>query len=509
MIYIAANFVFWKKGAMFFKSVRFKLIFLYIAILTITLTAFSLLIYGNFSKNLYDDFDDLLGSRGEGVVNAFNTYHQLKEMAAVQRGKEFTLPITDELDDFVKAARGWVEEQSKDPDLMRVSVQITDPSGNAIVSSKAISRIKPLPKDDFESILSGEDSFDTVDGTTVSGKKIKFRLYSKPIMKEGRAVYIVQVAGPMDLLSIALNNLRFILFVLLPLTVLLAGVPGVFLVRVALNPIDKMITTLKQITAENLKLKIHIPDTKDEIARLADTFNDLIGRLDRSFSSQQEFMHSISRELETPIENLGKDLEKALSLTRTPEEYKAVLLAALKEISGFSKIVEDLMAITRLEDGRLLLEIKKVDLPALVEEELDRVRASAEEKGIDVSFYCEESVVLDADREQLRRLLNNLFDNAIKYTHRKGKVVVTSRSEGGDAKITVSDTGVGIPDEEIPYIFDRFYQIKKSRRTKTGFGLGLSAVKVIVEAHKGRISVESRVGQGSNFTVYLPLSYPV
>lgn len=494
---------------MFFKSVRFRIILLYIIILTITLSAFSLLIYGNFSKNIYGDLDDLLSSRAEGVANAFNTYYQLRKIEAAQNGKGFNLSATDKPGDFANVAQGWVEAQRKDPELMSIFVRIIDTAGNVMVSSKSFPRIQGLPKEDFESILDGEDSFDTVNGEATNGKKIKFRLYSEPIMEGGQTVYVAQSAGPISLLSLALHNLRLILFVLLPLTVILAGLPGIFLVRVALHPIDKMIKTLKQITAENLKLKIHIPDTKDEISRLAGTFNDLIDRLDRSFSSQQDFMHNISQELEAPIEILRKEVAKALKNARSTDECRAVFQAALKEIDGFSKIVEDLLALTRMKDGRILLEIKKIDLTGLIEEELNEVRVLAEEKDIDVSFYCEETIVLDGDNEQLKRLLRSLLDNAIKYTLRTGKVVVTVRREDKDAKIVISDTGVGMSEDEIPYIFDRFYQIKKSRRSKSGFGLGLSTAKAIVDAHRGKISVESRVGQGSTLTVHLPLSYSV
>ncbi len=494
---------------MLFKSVRFRVIFLYIAILAVTLSAFSLLIYGNFSKNLYDDLDDLLSSRAEGVVYAFNTYNQLKKADTAHHGEESDLSATDDMDHFVKIAGIWVEEQRKDPDLMSVFVQISDPDGNIIVSSKANPRLHPIAKEDYDSVLDGEESFDTVEGESKDGKKTRFRLYSKPIMEEGRAIYVVQVAGPIGLLSIALNNLRFILFILLPLTVLLAGVPGIFLVRVALNPIDKMINTLKQITAENLKLKIHIPDTKDEMSRLAGTFNEMIERLDRSFSSQQDFMYSISHELEIPINILRKEIERARKIARSPEEYQSILEAALREIDGFSKIVEDLLALKRMEGRRLSLEIKKVNLTMLIEQELNEIRVLAEDKNIDISFYCEETIVLDGDEKQLKRLLMNLLDNAIKYTHRKGKVVVSVRNEGKYAKVTVSDTGVGMPEDEMSYIFDRFYQIKKSRKAKSGFGLGLSAVKTIIEAHKGSVSVESKVGQGSSFIICLPLSYPV
>ncbi len=494
---------------MFFKSTGFKIVALYIVMLAITLSAFSLLIYGNFGKNIYNDLDDLLSSRAEGVVNAFNTYYQMKKIDAAQHGRDFTFPALDDMDDFMKVARSWVEEQRKDPELMSIFVQVLKPDGNMVVSSKAIPRIQPLPKEDFRAILYGEESFDTVDGISNDGKKIRLRLYSKPVMDAGRAIYVVQTAGPEGMLSMALQSLRFILFVLLPLMVLLAGVPGIFLVRVALSPIDKMIGTLKHITAENLKLKIHIPDTKDELSRLADTFNEMIERLDRSFSSQQDFTHNILHELEAPVDALRKDIEDTLKSARTNEEYRIAFQAAVKELGAFSKIVEDLRAITRQEDGRLLLEIKKVNLPNIIEEGLISVRALADEKDIDVSFYCEETIVMDGDEKQLKRLFANLLDNAVKYTYRKGKVVATVKREGKDARVTINDTGIGMPEDEIPYIFDRFYQLNRSRKNKTGFGLGLSIARAIVEAHKGKIFAKSQVGQGSSFTVLLPLSYPV
>lgn len=494
---------------MLFKSVRFKFVFIYIIILTVTLSSFSLLIYGNFSKNLYGDLDDLLCSRAEGVVNAFNTYYQIKKIEAARQGKAIDLSATGGQDDFLKVAASWVETKFKDPDLMSIYVRIVDRGGHVIASSGSIPKIGQISSEDFKSVLDGDESYDTVDSDSADGKKIKYRLCSEPVKVDSSTLYVVQVAGPVSLLSIALSSLRFILFVLLPLTVLLAALPGILLVKIVLSPVDKMINTLKQITAENLKLKIHIPDTKDEVSRLAGTFNEMISRLDRSVQAQQDFMRSISHELAVPVDILRKDIDKAMHKARTPDEYKAAMENALKEIDVFSQTVADLRAITDLGDGRLLLEIKKVDLSSLVTEEAGAISVLAEEKDLDLSVYCKESVVIDADQKQLKRLFKNLLDNAIKYTNRKGRVVVTVSKEGDQARITVSDTGFGMPEDEIPYIFDRFYQIKKARRTRSGYGLGLSEAKVIVDAHKGKISAESKLGQGSTFIINLPISYPV
>jgi len=269
-----------------------------------------------------------------------------------------------------------------------------------------------------------------------------------------------------------------------------------------------MIKTLRQITAENLKLKIHIPDTKDEIRQLADTFNDMIERLDRSFSSQQNFIQDISGELKTPIAELKTELESALEAARSPQEYQAILKGGLGELDKFSKVIENLETLSRFDNNQVALEIKKVNLPRVVEHALDDIRSSAEEKDITISSFLQDIIKLDGDQKQLQRLLTSILDNAIKYTYRKGKITVTVHKHNKRAEIIISDTGLGIPEDEMPYIFDRFYQVNKPRKLNGSFGLGLSTAKSIVEAHKGTISVESLIGKGSTFTISLPLSYP-
>ncbi len=486
---------------MFFRSIRFKVIVWYTIILTLTLLSFSAILYGSFSKALIDDLDDLLSSKADGVANSIDTYWQAKELETSVR--------EEDLNDFVKIAANWVEEKRKDPDLMSIFDQILNVNGERLISSKSMPHITPLAKEDFDDILEGDDSFDTVKGETVDGKKMRFRVYTKPVIEGGRVMYVVQVAGPIGLLSVALNNLRFILFVLLPLTVLLAAIPGVLLVRITLRPVDTMINTLRQITAENLKLKIHLPDTKDEIKRLADTFNDMIERLDKSFSSQQNFIQDVSSELKAPLSALKEEFESALKKASSPEEYDFVLRRALKEIKKFSELIDSLLVLAGFDNSQVALEIKKVNLTRTVSQVLNDTKKEAEEKGIIVSSFLQDTIILDGDESQIRQLLMNLVDNAIKYTHRKGKITVAAHRDKRLAKVTVSDTGIGIEEEELPYIFDRFYQIHKSHHPNAGFGLGLNIAKAVAEAHKGTISVESQTGKGSTFTVTLPLSYPV
>jgi signal transduction histidine kinase len=459
--------------------------------LTATLFSFSVVLYGGFSKILYGDLDDLLSSKAEGIANAIDAYRYVGKV---------------DMPSFIDAADGWMSPARKDPELMSVYTQIIDKNGSRIVSSNPMPQMKALDKDVFEDILDGEDSFDTLKGMTPDGKKMKFRVYTKPIYEDGTVKYAVQAAGPVTLVSLALNNLILILFVLLPLTVLLAGIPGLLLVRLTLKPVDRMIDTLRQITAENLKLKIHIPDTKDEIKRLADTFNDMIDRLDRSFSSQQRFIQDISNELKVPMQDLEHECRRAIQNSMPEADLRQLLNKASTEIEGFSRKIDNLLTLSG--SGKTVLEIRKVDLGNLASRTLGDVKVLAEEKDMELLFSCPEKVVLDGDEEKLKVLLLNMYDNAIKYTYRKGKVSVTIRKDGRKAKVYVNDTGIGIPFEEQPYIFDRFYQVQSPRSIKGGFGLGLSSARSIVDAHKGDISVESQPGKGATFIVTLPLSYP-
>jgi Signal transduction histidine kinase len=480
---------------MFFKSIRFKVLAWYMLLLAVTLFFFSTILYGSFSKVLVNNLDDLLSSRAEGVTDSVHTYWH-------DKGN-----VTD-MAPFLNIARDWVEEKRKDPELLKVFVQILSVKADSLVATKSMPFIAPIPKSDFEDVLAGDDSFNSLNGVFADGKKARFRVYTRPVIEDGKVVYIVQTAGPVELISIASRSLMILLFILLPLTILLAGIPGVLLVGLTLKPVNSMINTLKHITAENLKLKIHIPDTKDEVRRLADTFNEMIERLDRSFSSQQNFIKDISYELKAPLFVLRGEIAAALNKPSSREEYDSILRRGLEELNKFSQIIDDLIVLARFDNSQMPIEIKKVNLTHVIAEVIKAAKEAAAKKDIVLSSFLQDVITLDGDEERLKRLFTSLVDNAIKYTRRNGKVIVAAHRVKDSANITVSDTGIGIPEDELLYIFDRFYQVNKTGSTKRGFGLGLSVARSIAESHKGKIVVESNPGKGSTFTVVLPLSYP-
>ncbi|MDD5496194.1 MAG: hypothetical protein PHP46_03725, partial [Candidatus Omnitrophica bacterium] len=217
---------------MFLKSIRFKVILWYMLFLMLTLLSFSLLLYGGFSRTLYGDFDDLLSSRALGIASSIETYWEARSTGMIKLEGN---PPLNEIQNFSIIARNWVEEKRKDPELMSIFAEILDAKGNLIVASKSMPKVALLDKDDLEDISEGEDYFDTVRGQSPDTKRMKYRVYTRPVMIDRRLAYIVQVAGPTTLVSLALNNLVLMLFVLIPLTAILAGIPGVILVRLTLK----------------------------------------------------------------------------------------------------------------------------------------------------------------------------------------------------------------------------------------------------------------------------------
>jgi len=483
------------------KSIRFKIILWYMLILTVTLSIFSLLLYHNLSQKLYHDVDETLLLKAEGIAHSIDTYWETERLEAIKDG--ITTGVFTKINNanFLKIAKRWVEEKSNDPALLNIVVQIFDSNGALIASSQKIADINIIPE---HAVSKDQSNFRNTVVNISDEKPLHLRVFTRPVIENGEVTYIVQVATLLTAIESAAENLKFILFVLLPAIILATGVAGVLLAKIALNPVENMINTIHQITAENLKLRVTMPDTKDEIRRLADTFNEMLAKIDGAFTTQRQFIEDLTHELKTPLSALKGELEVALKKIRSKEEYETVLHSNLEEVNRIIRIVEDLLLLVSFENKAVTFDMKPLDISSLLRYVTEGLKVMASQKNIEVAFSSQDQIMIYADKDKLKRLFLNILDNAIKYTPANGKVWIEVSRENNYARIAIGDTGVGIPEEEIPHIFDRFYRVDKSR-SEGGFGLGLSIAKSIAEAHHGKIIVESRLHESSIFTIFLPL----
>lgn len=292
----------------------------------------------------------------------------------------------------------------------------------------------------------------------------------------------------------------------LALLVFGAVLGGAWLVQRALKPVDHITRSAEHISSRNLSERLPVPPTGDEIERLSLSINGMIRRLDEGFQQTQRFFADASHELRTPLTIIQGELEAVAKDTNATPAIRATATSTLEEVERLKNIVQGLFALSRLDAGEAQANLELVDLSELAATTTDQMCLLAEDKKISITCRTRESVKLTAERARLKQVLVNLLDNAIKYTPDGGHVEVSVARRNGHAVIEVSDNGIGIPEEALPRVFERFFRVDKARsRSLGGAGLGLSIVRSICQAHNGRIDVQSKEGQGTRFTVELPM----
>jgi two-component system OmpR family sensor kinase len=489
---------------MLLKSIRFKIVFWYTVMLLLVLALFSILVYASLRKTLNNDLNDLLQLKAEGVTESIETYWETEKNEGMATGaaKEAFSKINNL--NFNKIAERWVEEQSSDPELLGIIVSILGPKGEKIASSRNLSGIGSSYEETLKEALLGHSRFETRAFHKIpSGNSGLMRVFTMPVIEDDALAYIVQVAIPMSYFQNALNKLRLAFFILLPLVVVLSGIAGVFLAELIIKPLNKIISSVRRITSENLKLRIKIPDTNDEIKELVDTFNAMLEKLDESFSSQRQLIQDVSHELRTPLTIMRGEMDVALKKARSPEEYIDVLQSCLEEIIRLTHLVENLLILSRFDSREAGMDIKAVPLLHLVKNIVSDVHMLADNKGISIKCSGSDEIIVKGDEHHLRRALLNIIDNAIKYTNNGGSILIKLEDIDNQTRLKISDSGIGIIPENLPFIFDRFFRVDKSRSSQ-GYGLGLSISKSIIEAHRGSLSIESIPGLGTTVIIDLP-----
>ena len=490
---------------------------LYVIGLFLTLAFFNILVYLNYKESLERKIDSLLDAKVQAVESAVRTYWTAQAQAAgprprwfeelVRGGQKKTAP-PDPYDIIIRYLGDDV--LSSHMSEARIDIDVFDSQGRLMDSSLPDRTPATLDKTVLGRVLTGEKVLYgfTLKPVKHAGKSAPIRALVAAIRMDEQVFDIVRARVFMKPIRDELRYLMIQLFVRSLFVILVASWGSLFLVQATLAPVDQMIRTIRSIKHDNLDRRIQVPRTGDEIARLAETFNAVLEKLEKSFRSQTQIVQDISHELRTPLTILSGQIEVITKKKRSPKEYEEMLYSSLEEIAKVRRIIDNLLLLARFDNPGHSLDMKKLDLNRLLEGVLQDIQLLGREKELNVAFHSGEAIEVYGNEVHLDRLFRNLLENAVKYNVHGGSIRVVSEKNGKMAKITVGDTGVGMHSEDASKIFDRFYRVDQTRSSGEGFGLGLSIAQSIVEAHQGRIDVRSEVGNGTVFFVQLPLSTP-
>jgi two-component system OmpR family sensor kinase len=392
------------------------------------------------------------------------------------------------------------------PSFVRLDkfLQIATLDGEVVARSATLGTAHlPTPALVLDRVGQGQVVFETVEDF---GEE-PIRMVSVPLIVGGRH-YAIQVATSLDDARAVIRAARW-LFVLVSVAILTAVVvTGARLARRALRPIDEMVKRARRIGETNLAERLPHPGGQDEIGRLVETLNEMLGRIEQSFEAQRRFTADASHELRSPLSRLRAELEVTLRRPREPAEYQQALSSCLEEVERLSSLTEELLSLARLDAGEAHhMPTEPTPLLPLVELALRRLGPEAGRRGVTLTLAPAEPVLVRAAPSAATLAVANVLDNAVKFSRSGGQVTVGVAKADRDAIISVHDSGPGVAPGDIARLFERFHRGSAARSPDTpGVGLGLAISRALLEGQGGHIGVENHRDEGAVFTIRLPLA---
>lgn len=477
-------------------SIRFRLTMWFVAILAVVLAAFSGFVYVRQAHDLYlDALNDLdLSSR------QWEAYLHFAAREFFENGQS---PPT-------------FDPHSSEPNLRTNQIlALVDLNGKVIAKSGPITdgSLVQLASLGIQRQSGSPFSYAVVNATATSQTtRTQYVFIISPIaIEQHRAGYLI-LGSPVDpsgelprtLVTLVLGSLAM-------LTIASGG--GYLLADRAMHPVKQITRMAREIGETDLSRRLRL-ESHDELGELASTFDGMLERLEAAFNRQRQFTADASHELRTPLTIVGLEASRALATKRTSSEYERALRVIASENEYMTRLVNNLLTLSRMDAGQTVLKMQPLDLSELVLDSIERLAPLAAKNQVQLSTGELPELKIRGDPQFLAQMIVNLVENAIKYAGGEQKQVRIETGMGADtAWLCVMDNGPGIPPEHIPRLFDRFYQVDKARtrdagegENAKGSGLGLAIVQWIVKAHGGSVRVESRVGEGSTFEVTLPLA---
>ena len=463
------------------RSIKFRLVAWYAALLTGIVLLLCTLLYLDLRNYLEKGLRETEARRARQLANVLLArVKQNGEAYVVSQVRDWYAPESN--DRFIRVTRGdgtlvYVSGAPKDGTFDPAEVPIFPPARD----TETARNVK----------LSG--------GNTLLIASLNFK-------SAGNPDYLVEFGELVNPSETMLNHLFLQLALGLPLAVGIIAVGGFMLVQRALRPVEQITRAAEQITQLNLNDRLPVAKSGDELEQLSLSLNRMIARLDDAFQNSKRFVADASHDLRTPLTILRGELESLVEDPRLDEELRGRLAGLLEAAIHLSKIVEQLFTLSQLDNGDQRRDWTEFDLAELAHTTADQMSLLAEDKKISLSCNTGAPTDIRGDRSRIKQVIVNLLGNAIKYTPRNGRVQVKVQAVNRHAVLEVEDTGIGIPPEALPHVFERFYRVDKARSTDNeSAGLGLSIVKAICALHGAEVEAASTPGAGSRFVVKMPL----
>lgn len=384
----------------------------------------------------------------------------------------------------------------------RAAAQIVSPSGSVVTSSgNPVSRVPMLDRGSVARVAAGRPKLSNAD----LGSGSAFRVAAVPVIRRGQQLVLVAAVSlaPVDR---SVHRVLILLLLALPAALLATAAGGWWLARRAMLPIDRMVSTAEAIGPSDLRTRLAVPASGDEIAHLATTLNIMLDRVHRGVVEQQRLVADTSHELRTPLAVMRTDIDVSLRSDDLTPAAREVLESNREEVDSMIATLEDLLTLARSDERQLPLTQEVIDLQDVSARIVQRLSPHAQRRGVTLTADGS-SATVRADSAAVGQALRNLIDNAIKFGPPHGRITVRTWQTPGEAGVTVEDEGPGIPEELRERVFDRFFRIDASRdRASGGSGLGLAIVRELVVAQGGTVTLAARDPHGSAFAIALPLA---
>ncbi len=477
------------------SSIRAQLTTAYAAALIGTMGVFATAIWATRRATASQEMQRSVLTEANLALNVIRQAEEAGQPVTIVRDSLVGAVLTTNLRTILEAIPGYVI--------------VLDASGRILFVSEAVQELSKDP-DRLADLMALAVAAPTRGaGRVVSFGDEKLLMVARtPPVSSASAISRVVVASSMESAEVAIRELLGTMLLVAPLLLIASFALAYAIAGRAFAPVDRIVNEVQAIT-DGRSLHRRLPvSAGDEIAQLGVTLNEMLERLEKSFAALRRFTADASHELKTPLAVLRADVERAMG-EKTPRAERLVALEeALQQTTRMADLVDSLLTLARADEGRFDLHREPVSLEPLVREVFETTAILGEEAGLGVALPELIHAVVMGDQMRLRQLFLNLATNAIKYTPRGGSVELSLVRYDKTVSFTVRDSGIGISAADLPHIFDRFYRADRARSRGTergGFGLGLAISQWIAEAHGGTISVRSRLGRGSTFTVTLPV----